>query len=238
MAPASPARASSDYVTKVVYASADTSIAPDVGESRGDLPHIEVGGGSVGLLKFDLNGVIPPGAEVTNAYLALYLTDYTEGCELASSGGRSMVSPWTEDSLWPQARFNVRPITRPWTEHIQWGDAHEGIGPDVIGSFDVDTPPPPQRTGCDVTQFVVQWHSGQTSNHGLALTTESDDSFWFYSREGCQENADHLAIRYLPGPTPTPTIAGTPTATPRPSATPLPELHLFLAVIQMCAEAL
>ena len=60
LAPAFPAGANPDHVTEVVYASADTFIGPDVGESRGDLPYIEVGGGRVALLKFDLNGVIPP----------------------------------------------------------------------------------------------------------------------------------------------------------------------------------
>ncbi len=170
-----------------------------------------------GLLRFDLNEVLPDSIEITAANLKLY----------AEAGG-------------PQMTVNLYRLRRPWDEttatYEQPMAGQSWASRGGLPGQDWDTQPVATlylsdggQVTVSLTGVVADWVRDPATNYGLLLVPVSAT----YNGARSLRSSEHtnaetrplLEIIYRPlppTPTPTPTPTATPTATPTPTTTPTP----------------
>lgn len=133
-----------------------------------------------GLIRFDIESVVPAGVQVTHAKLRLRLTDSGHGFAL-----HRMLVPWSEST----ATWNT------FDEGIG-GDGVEAMAtPDIVTDSYLTEPSTPTYLDFDVTGAVQTWTEGQ-ANHGWALLPLGDDKLIIESFQG-SELTPELVIDYI-----------------------------------------
>jgi predicted esterase len=170
-----------------------------------------------GLLRFELNGVLPDAIDITAANLKLY----------AEAGG-------------PQMTVNLYRLRRPWDETTatyqqpmagqSWADRGGLPGQDwdaqPVATLFLNAG---GQVTVSLTDVVADWVRNPDTNYGLLLAPVSaaynGARLLRSSEHTVAETRPWLEIIYRPlppTPTPTPTPTATPTATPTPTSTPTP----------------
>ncbi len=170
-----------------------------------------------GLLRFELNAVLPEAIEITAANLKLY----------AEAGG-------------PQMTLNLYRLRRPWDEatatYQQPLAGQSWAGPGGLAGQDWDAQPVATlylsgggQVTASLTELVADWVRNPATNYGLLLVpvnaSYNGARLLRSSEHAVAETRPLLEILYRPlppTPTPTPTPTATPTATPTPTPTATP----------------
>lgn len=177
-----------------------------------------------GLIKFDLNGYLPPNVTVSEAYLDLYVQSRSNDQNWMEADVYALRRAWNEN----QATWNRASSATAWSV-----PGANGIGADrsdvLLDHQRLDTIGVWERF--DVTDAMAEWASGQ-ANHGLAVrgsfVTSGQAAYNLTSRESADLSIrPRLVFTYVvpvtpPPPTPTPTRTNTPTATRTPTPTRTP----------------
>ncbi|HWN67054.1 MAG TPA: DNRLRE domain-containing protein, partial [Haliangium sp.] len=132
-----------------------------------------------GLIRFDLQGVIPAGATVTRAELRLRLTDSGNGFRL-----HRMLVPWSEQTVTWNALG----------EGIDDDGTDAAVEPDFITDDFLTEPATAAYLPIEVTDAVRAWVAGQ-ANHGWALLPLGNDKLLIESLQGTQLRPE-LVIDY------------------------------------------
>lgn len=183
------------------------------------------------LIRFDLGGVLPPGANVAAAELVFYVDAFQESRSLDIAAYR-ILRPWDKDvATWRSAEQSVR-----------WGAAGcNAVGQDRVADPDDITTLAYRAVwrGLDVTTSVRYWLEHPSENYGwLIKGVSASTAAYFFESSGSQV-LDHrpiLRIDYdICGQTPSATVTASPTATPSltpatPTATPQPTAQEFAAI--------
>ncbi len=167
------------------------------------------------LIRFDLNGVLPPQAEVKYAWLALYSTDGTGNLYARAY---QLLRPWNEQG----ATWNQAMLGQTW--------ATPGANaPDVDRAntwLDQGTAQDKGRWMIiDVTRAVRQWLRQPVYNFGLVLIPFNlGASEYSFASSEYNDPTKHplLRIGYVVPQNLTPTPTPTPSPTPTPTPTPTP----------------
>jgi hypothetical protein len=132
-----------------------------------------------GLIRFELQGVVPAGATVTRAVLRLRLTDSGNGFRL-----HRMLVPWSEQTV-------------TWSslgEGVDDDGTDAAVEPDVITEDYLTEPATAEYLPLEVTDAVRAWVAGQ-ANHGWALLPLGDDKLLIESFQGTELRPE-LVIDY------------------------------------------
>lgn len=173
-----------------------------------------------GLIKFDLTGIVPERATISQGYLELYVDSRSNDSNWMDAGVYALRRNWLED----QTTWNRAASTTLWTVA-----GANGIPSDrsnvLLDQQRLDEIKAWERF--DVTQALAEWASGAYANHGLALKGAGSSggvNYDFASSEAADVTIrPRLVFTYVVSmapPTPTPT--STPTRTPTAAATPTP----------------
>ena len=150
------------------------------------------------LLRFDLSGKVPAGAEITSAQMKLW--------------------PDTQTVPPPSGTIvHAHMITSPWGVGVSWTNAATGTGwnsaggdfdPEVESSWPQESLPARSQECCengpaiwDVTRAVAKWHTGQADNYGVLLKTVTPDvnpTFYYSAQWGPMPM---LEVTYIPDTT-------------------------------------
>jgi hypothetical protein len=157
-------------------------------DNYGGAPNLRIrwndGRDDCAVIKFDLTGVIPPGAEVLEATLALWYYEagsFQEDNAMTIKPYRLQAgASWDENIYNGQNGVGVSYRYRDAGETVEWTGGAEGGWWDKIddgngtekikrtGGLPPDAIPPLNWVGFDVTPSVIQWKNG-AANHGLLL---------------------------------------------------------------------
>ena len=148
------------------------------------------------LVRFNLEGAVPPDATVNSASLQLYMLDagWADAVDIAAV---LVLSKWSEDSV----TWNSAPDT-------SW----------MYSEATINSVADQYKTWSIPASFIQYWLDDSGQNYGLELSGLDGDGFYriFYSQEAAPDDGfkPRLLINYtLPPPTPTDTFTFTPTAT-------------------------
>jgi hypothetical protein len=187
------------------------------------------------LIRFDLQGALPPGAEILEAELVFWVDAFTESRSLDVAAFR-VLRPWEAGSAtWNSASSSVR-----WTQ-----PGCNGVAQDRVSAADGNVTLAYRAVfrGLDVTDSVNYWLQNPDENYGLLIKGDSASTAEYYfasSRYSQVAYRPMLRIDYnLCGGTPTmthtpggptQTLTSTPAmSTATPSATPQPTTQLVEA---------
>jgi hypothetical protein len=123
-----------------------------------------------GLIRFELQGVVPAGSTVHRAELRLRLTDSGDGFRL-----HRMLVPWSEQAVTWNALG----------EGIDDDGTEAAVEPDAITDDYLTEPASAAYLTLDVTDAVSAWVAGQ-ANHGWALLPLGNDKLIIESFQGTQ----------------------------------------------------
>lgn len=138
-----------------------------------------------GLVRFDLDGVVPGAANVLSADLHLWAR--TSGS--AAIDAYRVTQPWTGDATW-----NAREVGTPWTtpggDHA--ADAFDAVGPPSGSTW----------SAFSVGNLVRSWQEGSQPNHGVLLKARNLPSSGMTAFASSEYHDDsrwpHLEIWWLP----------------------------------------
>lgn len=132
-----------------------------------------------GLIRFELQGVVPAGATVTRAELRLRLTDSGDGFRM-----HRMLVPWSEQTVTWNALG----------EGVDDDGTDAAVEPDFITDDYLTEPATAAYLPIEVTDAVLAWVAGQ-ANHGWALLPLDNDKLIIESFQGTQLRPE-LVIDY------------------------------------------
>lgn len=169
-----------------------------------------------GLIRFDLQDILPDDVEITAANLKLY--DNDDGPSMTVNLYR-MLRSWDETT----ATFNQADSGQSWS--IPGGAAGQDWESTPIATLNLDAPG--GYATANLITAVRDWVADPASNYGVVLLVESSS----FNSDRSLQSSDHWDINVRPkleliyeplpaSPTPTPTGTPTPTSTPTPTATP------------------
>jgi RHS repeat-associated protein len=164
---------------------------------------LEVGWGAYGsfahdhrsILKFDVDAMLPPGAQVTGAQLRAYLDFRESGTQDKAVRVHRVTSSWTDDASW-LSRAAGAAWTSPGGDFAPQVEAQATVGAESTWY------------AWDVGDLVEGWMSRALPNQGLMLKddgTQQDGSFVFASGESPESFWPYLEIAYQGGVGPGPT---------------------------------
>ncbi len=201
-----------------------SSWSPDA--NYGELPKFAVRPNDewAGMIKFDLSGVVPSEAVITEGYLDLYVVSRSNDSNYEDAGVYAARRAWNE----AQATWNRA------TSATYWSVA----GANGIPTDRTNTLLDQQRLDAvnvwerfNVTDALAQWVSGSQANHGLVIKGGAGSGGVNYDFASSENNdltiRPRLVFTYAvaitpptPTPTNTPTVTPTRTKTPTPTVTP------------------
>lgn len=177
----------------------------------------ELGGGSTTkrtLMRFDLSS-IPPNANVTVAWLELYLIELISGKPVGVNLYR-LLKPWSEAN----ATWTSTGLGQDWAVAGAGGEGNDReAAPFATGTLGTLK----AYNRIDVLEAVRRWVREPESNYGFIIMGTSSAEARVWSSEDTREGEQpRLIVTYelpqdTPGPTRTPTTALTPTAGPSPT---------------------
>lgn len=169
------------------------------------------------LLRFDLAGVLPPGALVERARLELWVLFQSNASGLQASV-YEVRRPWAEwEATWDLARLG-----QPWEAAGCNGPSDRAQTPADSGAWTAQG----IWVGFEVGPLVQGWVDAPEANHGIVIRGTGNTAVQYNVASSSYPEAGkrpRLVIWYrepTPTPTPTATSTPTPTATATPTSTP------------------
>jgi hypothetical protein len=166
-------------------------------ESFCSVGRLEVGWGAYGsfdhdhrsILKFDVDAMLPPGAQVLDASLHAYLDFRETGSQAKAIRVHRVTSPWTDDASWLNRAAGAA-WTNPGGDFAPQIEAHTAV--DAEGEW----------YEWAVEDLVAGWAAGSIPNQGLMLKddgTQTDGAMVFASTESTPWAWPYLEIAYTGG---------------------------------------
>ncbi|MGQ9518062.1 MAG: DNRLRE domain-containing protein [Anaerolineae bacterium] len=181
------------------------------------------------LVRFDLTGRLPAGAQVISATLKLFWESMNPTNVPITLHTYQVLRPWAEDqATWNSALTGVGWAV-PGVNGV--GIDRNSTPDDVLNCYD-PTKDIDHWVDLDVSESAQSWAANPAGNYGIVVKPyrcrDMTVLYTFSSSEASGAGAHpQLCLAYIiPPPTPTPTATGTPTptptVTPTGTATPLP----------------
>ena len=171
------------------------------------------------LLRFDLEGALPPGAQVERARLELWVLSQSNASGLQASV-YEVRRPWEES----QATWDLARTGQPWEIAGCNGPSDRAQTPTDSGAWTTQG----VWVGFEVGPLVQGWVDAPGANHGVVVRGTGNTAVQYNvasSEHPEVGKRPRLVVWYrepTPTPSPTATSTPTPTATATPTSTPTP----------------
>ncbi len=179
------------------------------------------------LLRFNLDGRVPPDIWLRGAVLRLYADRGPTQARSLMIDMHAAGRPWNA----AEATWNRPQVGETWAQPGANGMPGDIASAPADTRFvqSTDTGDINRWYGWDVTDLVATWLATPEANYGVVVRAsppedeyDEREEFSFYSSENTAAKRPQLMIVYAlvtptPTPTPTPTVTPTPTATPTPA---------------------